>query len=51
MKAAFLNLLKEMVTILEQPEPPEAGEKCEFCQYREKARLNQFVNKRICQGT
>ncbi len=41
-EGGFFNLLKEMVTILEQPEPPEAGEKCEFCQYREKARLNQL---------
>lgn len=41
-EGGFLDLLKEMMTILEQPEPPEAGEKCEFCQYREKARLNQL---------
>lgn len=41
-KDGFLNLLKEMVTLLEQPEPPQAGEKCEFCQYREQARINQL---------
>ena len=41
-EGGFLNLLEEMVTILEQPEPPEAGEKCEFCKYREQARMNRL---------
>lgn len=37
-EAGFLSMLEEMVDILEKPEPPAAGEKCEFCRYREQAR-------------
>jgi len=39
-ETSFLNQLKEVMAILELPEPPEAGEKCEFCRYREQARIN-----------
>jgi CRISPR/Cas system-associated exonuclease Cas4 (RecB family) len=32
--SAFLNFLKEIITILEKPEPPEGSPTCEWCQYR-----------------
>ncbi len=37
-KTAFLNLIGEILSILELPEPPAAGENCEYCKYRENAR-------------
>jgi CRISPR/Cas system-associated exonuclease Cas4 (RecB family) len=36
--AGFMGFLDEVLCLLEQPEPPEAGEKCGFCAYREHAR-------------
>ena len=36
---AFLNLMADILDILELPEAPVAGDKCEFCKYREQARL------------
>jgi hypothetical protein len=38
-EAAFLTQLEQVVAVLELPEPPEAGEKCEFCKYRNHARI------------
>lgn len=37
-EAAFLAFLGEVVTVLEQPEPPEAAGNCAYCQYRQAAR-------------
>jgi hypothetical protein len=34
-ETAFLSFLDEIMTVLEQPTPPEPGEKCSFCQYRQ----------------
>ena len=34
-EAAFLGFLGEVLTVLEQPTPPEPGEKCPFCLYRQ----------------
>lgn len=34
-ETAFLSFLDEIMTVLEQPTPPEPGEKCPFCQYRQ----------------
>jgi hypothetical protein len=36
----FLQFLGEVLTLLEQPSPPEPGDKCQYCQYREHARLH-----------
>jgi CRISPR/Cas system-associated exonuclease Cas4 (RecB family) len=36
--AGFLQFLGEVLTLLEQPSPPEPGETCAYCQYREHAR-------------
>ncbi len=36
--AAFLAFLGTVLTVLEQPLPPEPGEDCAFCKYREGAR-------------
>jgi len=33
-EAAFLSFLGDVLTVLEQPNPPEAAEKCAWCQYR-----------------
>jgi hypothetical protein len=41
-ESAFLELLGQMMSILENPQPPEAGEKCEFCKYRDQARINHL---------
>jgi CRISPR/Cas system-associated exonuclease Cas4 (RecB family) len=38
----FLNLMGDILSVLELPEPPAAGEKCEFCIYREQARLTNL---------
>jgi len=37
-ESAFLNLVSDILTVLELPEPPPPGEKCEYCKYRENAR-------------
>ena len=34
----FMQFLDEVLTLLEQPTPPEPGEDCGYCQYREHAR-------------
>ena len=34
-EAAFLGFLGEVITVLEQPTPPEPSEKCPYCQYRQ----------------
>jgi hypothetical protein len=36
--AGFMQFLGEVMAILELPTPPEAGESCGYCQYREHAR-------------
>lgn len=37
---AFVDFIHQVQQVLAFPEPPPAGEKCEFCQYRERARLH-----------
>jgi len=37
-EGAFINFLDQVITLLELPEPPPAGEKCTYCQYRQHAR-------------
>jgi hypothetical protein len=37
---AFLAFLGEVLRVLALPEPPEAAEKCAWCQYRQAAREN-----------
>jgi hypothetical protein len=37
-ESGFLSFLDLVLTLLELPEPPPAGEKCTFCQYRQHAR-------------
>ena len=39
---AFLDFIAEVLKVLALPEPPPAGEKCEFCKYREQARMNNL---------
>jgi CRISPR/Cas system-associated exonuclease Cas4 (RecB family) len=34
-EAAFLLFLGEVLSVLEQPTPPEPAEKCAYCQYRQ----------------
>ncbi len=34
----FLYFIDQVLTMLEQPEPPAPGEKCEYCAYRQHAR-------------
>jgi hypothetical protein len=34
----FLSFLNQVLALLELPEPPPAGEKCSYCQYRQHAR-------------
>lgn len=41
-EAGFLRLLQEVMRLLDQPQPPEAGEKCAFCEYRRSARATDF---------
>jgi hypothetical protein len=35
----FLSFIREVMAVLDQEEPPDAGEKCEYCKYRELARV------------
>jgi hypothetical protein len=37
-EAGFLRFIDKVLTLLELPEPPPAGEKCSYCQYRQHAR-------------
>ncbi len=39
---SFMAFLDEVLTLLELPEAPEADPKCNWCQYRESARLTGF---------
>jgi hypothetical protein len=41
-EGAFLDFLGEVLTVLEQPDPPSPTETCKFCQYRQAARSNQI---------
>ena len=34
----FLAFLEEVMTVLENPQPPQGNPECKFCQYREDAR-------------
>ena len=36
----FLDFIGQVLQVLTLPEPPPAGEKCDFCHYRERTRLN-----------
>jgi len=38
-EANFLNFIGEVLAVLEQTVPPDAAEDCEYCQYRELARI------------
>ncbi len=40
--AAFESFLGEVLGELELPEPPAAGEKCVYCQYRQKSRQHNW---------
>ncbi len=37
-KDGFLNFIDKVLTLLELPEPPPAGENCSYCEYRRHAR-------------
>lgn len=37
-EAGFLRFIDQVLTLLELPSPPPAGEKCTYCQYRQHAR-------------
>ena len=37
-ESVFLSFLAKVLALLELPEPPTAGEKCTYCQYRQHAR-------------
>lgn len=41
-EAAFLGFINDVLSLLEQPEPPQAGEKCGHCQYRANARTHDW---------
>ncbi len=41
-EAGFMAFLAGVMRVLEQPEPPPAGEKCGFCKYRDNARVTGF---------
>ena len=41
-EVAFLNFLGEVLTLLDRPEPPPAGEKCVYCQYRQQSRQHAW---------
>ena len=38
LESGFLRFLDQVLALLELPEPPPAGEKCAYCQYRQHAR-------------
>ncbi len=40
--AGFESFMDEVMTLLEQPQIPEAGEECAFCEYRHSARMTDF---------
>jgi len=37
-EAGFLHFIDQVLALLELPEPPLAGEKCGYCEYRQHAR-------------
>jgi len=37
-ESGFLSFLSQVMALLELPEPPPAGESCEYCKYRQHAR-------------
>ena len=39
---AFQGFLGDILTVLEQPDPPAPAENCPWCQYRQAARSNQM---------
>jgi hypothetical protein len=39
-REGFTSFLDEVLTVLEQPEPPDPAEKCGWCSYRHKVRAN-----------
>ena len=41
-KAGFEMLLEDVLTLLEQPQPPDANPECTFCAYREATRATDF---------
>ena len=41
-KDGFMKFMDEVLTLLEQPEPPEANPECPFCVYRASARTTDF---------
>ena len=41
-EAGFLAFIGRVLSLLELPEPPPAGEKCGFCKYRDNSRLTDF---------
>jgi hypothetical protein len=38
LESGFLTFLDQVISLLELPEPPPAGEECAYCQYRQHAR-------------
>lgn len=38
----FMKFIDEVLTVLELPEPPEAGPECQFCKYRELTRESKY---------
>lgn len=38
----FVKFIDEVLTVLELPEPPEPGEDCAFCKYRDESRINGY---------
>jgi len=40
--SAFLAFLSDVLTVLEQPDPPPPADNCPWCQYRQAARLNML---------
>jgi CRISPR/Cas system-associated exonuclease Cas4 (RecB family) len=36
----FLDFIGEVLTVLEQPEPPSPGPRCGYCHYREQTRIS-----------
>lgn len=38
MESGFISFLDQVLSLLERPTPPPAGENCEYCQYRQHAR-------------
>lgn len=41
-EAGFMKLIGGVLDVLSKPEPPAPGERCQWCQYREKARTIKY---------